>query len=496
MNYFIQNKIMKSVLLIGTALLILIFSSCTSVPSEDALPNIVIIFIDDEGYGDVGCFGATGYETPNLDRMASEGMMFTNYYSGSAVCTPSRAALLTGCYPPRIGMTGVLFPYHNSGLNQEETTIAELLKQKDYATAAVGKWHLGCQEEFLPLQHGFDEYFGLPYSNDMWPVHYNGLPVTEENHMKRWKLECPPLPLIEGNEKIEEISTLGDMDMLTTRYTERAVDFIKRNQDNQFFLYVPHTMAHVPLGVSDKFRGKSKQGFYGDVMMEIDWSVSEILGTLSECGIEDNTLVIFTSDNGPWLNYGNHGGSAGGLREGKATPFEGGFRVPCIMRWPEVIPAGTVCSQISSSIDILPTIAEIAATGLPERKIDGVSLLPLLKGDFQNPPREEYFYYSAKTLNAVRHGNWKYVFPHTQITNVGSVVGKDGWPGEIAMAEFEGGLFNMYRDPGEQYDMSEVYPEIVEDLRELADQKRKELGDDRMKIEGSEIRESGQAIGE
>jgi arylsulfatase A-like enzyme len=482
---------MKPVLLIGTALVVLMFSSCTFVPSDDPLPNVVIIFIDDEGYGDVGCFGATGYDTPNLDRMASQGMMFTNYYSGSAVCTASRAALMTGCYPPRIGMTGVLFPYHNRGINQEETTIAELLKQKDYATAAVGKWHLGCQEEFLPLQHGFDEYFGLPYSNDMWPVHYNGLPVTEENHLKRWKLTCPPLPLIEGNEKIEEISTLGDMDMLTTRYTERAVDFIKRNQENPFFLYVPHTMAHVPLGVSDKFRGKSEQGFYGDVMMEIDWSVSEILGALKECGIEDNTLVIFTTDNGPWLNYGNHAGSAGGLREGKGTPFEGGFRVPCIMKWPEVIPAGTVCNQIGSSIDILPTIAEIAGTGLPERKIDGISLLPLLKGDFQNAPRNQYYFYSGKALNAVRRDNWKFVFQHTQNTNVGSVVGKDGWPGQMVQREFEGGLFNMWRDPGEQYDMTEVYPEIAEELKDLANQMRKELGDTRMEIEGSENRPPG-----
>ncbi len=217
----------------------------------------------------------------------------------------------------------------------------------------------------------------------MWPVHYNGKPVSRENFLKEWKLTCPPLPLIDGNEKIEEISTLGDMDQLTTRYTGRAVDFIKRNSKTPFFLYVPHTMGHVPLGVSDKFRGKSEQGMYGDVMMEIDWSVGEILKTLKECGIEDNTLVIFTTDNGPWLNYGNHGGSAGGLREGKGTPFKGGFRVPCIMKWPEVIPSGTICNQITGSIDILPTIAAIVGAGLPEKKIDGISVLPLLEGDLK-----------------------------------------------------------------------------------------------------------------
>jgi len=382
--------IMKLNLIFKTVAILLLFSSCNSIPSDDLLPNVVIVFIDDEGYGDVGCFGATEFETPNLDLMASEGMRFTNFYRGSAVCSPSRAALLTGCYPPRVGMTKVLFPFDSIGINAEETTIAKLLKQKNYATAIFGKWHLGYQEEFLPFQHGFDEYFGLPYSNDMWPVHYNGLPVTEETHMNSWRLNCPPLKLYNGNRKIKEISTLDDQNMLTTWYTERAVDFIKRNQEGPFFLCIPHTMAQVPLGVSDKFKGKSKQGMYVDVMMEIDWSVGEILRTLKECGIEDNTLIIFTTDNGPWLNYGNHGGSAGGLREGKGTPFEGGFRVPCIMKWPEVIPSGTICNQITGAINILPTIAAIVGTKLPEKKIDGVSLLPLLKGDFENTLRNEY----------------------------------------------------------------------------------------------------------
>lgn len=467
------------------------FASGNQAAAKEPLPNIVVIFNDDEGYGDVGCFGATGFETPNLDQMVSQGMRFTSFYSGSAVCSPSRAALLTGCYPPRVGITKVLFPFDRIGMNQEETTIAEMLKQKSYVTAIVGKWHLGHLQEFLPLQHGFDEYLGLPYSNDMWPVHYNGKPVSSENFLKEWKLTCLPLPLIDGNEKIEEISTLDDQNMLTTRYTERAVDFIKRNQKVPFFLYVPHTMAHVPLGVSDKFKGKSEQGMYGDVMMEIDWSVGEILGTLKECGIEDNTLVIFTTDNGPWLNYGNHGGSAGGLREGKGTPFEGGFRVPCIMKWPEVIPSGTICNQITGSIDILPTIAAIVGTGLPEKKIDGVSVLPLLEGDFENILRNEYYYYSGKSLNAVRRGNWKLVFPHTQNTNVGSVVGKDGWPGKMVTNEFEGGLYNIRRDPGERYDMSEVQPEIVKELEDLAGQMREELGDLKLKIEGNGNRAPG-----
>jgi arylsulfatase len=455
------------------------------------LPNIILIFIDDEGYGDPGCFGGTGYTTPNIDELASQGMRFTNYYSGSAVSSPSRAALLTGCYPPRVGITKVLFPYDTIGLNSSETTIADILKNKGYATAAVGKWHLGCLKEFMPLQQGFDEYLGLPYSNDMWPVNYNGLPVSKDNYVKEWKLTCPPLPLYDGNSKIEEIEDLDDMDQLTTRYTQRAVGFIERNRDKPFFLYIPHTMAHVPLGVSDKFRGKSDQGFYGDVMMELDWSVGQIMKTLKRLKIQDNTLIIYTTDNGPWLNYGNHAGSAGGLREGKGTPFEGGFRVPCIMSWPGVIPAGTVCGKMASSIDILPTIAAIVNADLPAAKIDGINILPLLKGVPGANPRHDYYYYSGRTLNAVRLDNWKYVFPHKLATNVGSTVGKDGWPGEMRQVDFKGGLFDLRRDPGEQYDMQEVHPEIAEKLRQMADRKREELGDLRLKIEGKENRAPG-----
>lgn len=457
-------------------------------------PNIILIFIDDEGYGDVGSFGATGYTTPNIDQMASQGMRFTNFYSGSAVSSPSRAALLTGCYPPRVGITKVLFPSDDIGINASETTMAEILKSKGYRTAAVGKWHLGCLQEFLPLQHGFDEYFGLPYSNDMWPVHYNGLPVSTENYGKGWKLTCPPLPLYDGNKKIEEVKTLDDMDQLTTRYTERAVSFIERNKKNPFFLYLPHTMAHVPLGVSDKFKGKSEQGFYGDVMMELDWSVGEILKVLKKLGLEDNTLIIYTTDNGPWLNYGNHGGSAGGLREGKGSPFEGGFRVPCIVKWPAVIEAGTICSNMVGSIDLLPTIAEIINADLPGSKIDGTSVLSLFKGDFNSKPREEYFYYSGRNLTAIRMGNWKYIYPNRYNSNVGSTIGKDGWPGVMADMDFEGGLFDLYRDPGERYDLKDLHPEIVEKLKALADKKREELGDLRFKIEGTENRAPGKVV--
>lgn len=481
--------VIKHDILFTHAALAVALSSCTNAPlMKNTLPNIVIIFIDDEGYGDIGCFGATGYVTPNIDQLASQGMRFTSYYSGSAVCSPSRAALLTGCYPPRVGITKVLFPMDSIGINPEETTIAEMLKQKGYATAIAGKWHLGHHHEFLPLQHGFDEYLGLPYSNDMWPVHYNGLPVTRDNYLKEWKLNCPPLPLIEGNEKIEEISTLNDMDQLTTRYTEWIVNYIKKNKDRPFFIYMPHTMAHVPLGVSDKFRGKSEQGFYGDVMMELDWSVGEIMKVLKECRIDNNTLVIYTTDNGPWLNYGNHGGSAGGLREGKGTVFEGGFRVPCIMRWPDVIPPGTVCSSITGSIDILPTLAAVTGAELPDRKIDGINVLPLLRGDSVQHPRREYYYYSGRTLNAVRWDQWKLVFPHKVSSNIGSVPGKDGWPGTMNETYTEGGLYDLRRDPGEQYDMREWHPDIVKQMEELAEKVRVELGDAQRGIIGTEAR--------
>jgi arylsulfatase A-like enzyme len=464
-----------------------------AVSGENALPNFIIILIDDEGYGDAGCFGATGYTTPNLDQLASNGMRFTNYYSGSALSSPARAALMTGCYAPRVGIPNVLFPYDSTGINNKETTIAELLKQKDYATAAIGKWHLGWQQKFLPLQHGFDEFFGLPYSNDMWPVNYDGKQITKDNFGKGWKLDCPSLPLYNGNQKVEEIKTPGDMDQLTARYTERAVDFIRRKYKKSFFLYLAHSMAHVPLGVSDQFKGKSEQGMYGDVMMELDWSLGEVLKTLKELGIEDNTLVIFMSDNGPSLTFGNHAGSAGGLREGKGTPFEGGFRVPCIMKWPGVIPAGTVCNQIASSIDVLPTIAAIVKADLPAAKIDGIDVLPQWKGDFITNPRQEYFYYSGNTLNAVRLNNWKYVFPHNLSSNVGSTVGKDGWPGVTQKVYFEGGLFDLRRDPGEQYDMKDIHPEIVEVLQSMANEMRTELGDQNRKIAGKSNRAPGMA---
>lgn len=458
---------------------------------KEKLPNIVLIFTDDQGYGDVGVYGATGFTTPHLDRLAAEGMRFTHFYSAQAVCSASRAALLTGCYPNRIGIHGALMPWSENGINEQEVTIAELLKGKGYATAIFGKWHLGHHEKFLPLQHGFDEYIGIPYSNDMWPVDYDGTPVTDTSS-RSWKAKYPKLPLLKGNEKAEEILTLDDQNKLTTLYTEYAVDFINRKKDKPFFLYLAHSMPHVPLGVSDKFAGKSEQGMYGDVMMEIDWSVGQVMKALKENGLEENTLLIFTCDNGPWLNFGNHAGTTGGLREGKGTSFEGGQRVPCIMRWPSVIPEGKINNKLSATLDILPTIAEITGAALPEHKIDGVSILSLLKGDKEANPRNHfYFYYRKNSLEAVRKDKWKLIFPHPTRSYEGVLPGNDGWPGPYAQDTAEFALYNLRRDAGERYDVKELYPEIVKELQALAEKARTDLGDDLQERTGNNVRECG-----
>jgi arylsulfatase A-like enzyme len=469
-----------------------LFISCNQIKQKQNTekPNVVIIFIDDEGYGDVGCYGATGFQTPNLDYIASKGMRFTNFYAAQAVCSASRAGLLTGCYPNRIGFSGALFPDHKIGINTKEHTIAEMFKEQGYATACFGKWHLGWQKEFLPLQHGFDEYVGLPYSNDMWPhsdVTGKKLPVGKGrgNH--------PELPLIVGNEIAERITSLKDQDKLTTLYTEKAVDFINRNAENPFFLYVPHTMGHIPLGVSDKFRGKSEQGLYGDVMMEIDWSVGEISKALEKNNLADNTIFIFTTDNGPWLNYGNHAGSAGGLREGKLTSWEGGQRVPFIIRWPGNTPEGTVCNKLACAIDLLPTLATITNGKLSDNKIDGVDITSLWKGDLESTPRETILYYLGKNnLNGVRKGNWKLVLPHTYNT-YNAKPGKEGRGGRtIKTSVDKPELYNMMRDPGERFNVIKSNPKKVLELMEIVEKAREELGDLNVGIKkGKENRKIG-----
>ena len=444
-------------------------------------PNIVIIFTDDQGYADIGVYGAQGFQTPNLDRLANEGIRFTDFQVSQAVCSASRAALLTGSYSERVGVQGAFNHTARVGLNPDEETIAEMLRSIGYVTGIFGKWHLGHHKKFLPLQQGFDEYLGIPYSNDMWPVDYDGSSVSGTDHFKSF---YPQLPLIEDNEKIEEIRTLDDQDQLTTRYTERAVDFITNNKDRPFFLYLPHSMPHVPLGVSNKFRNKSEQGMYGDVIMEIDWSVGEILNALSDNDLDDNTVVIFTSDNGPWLNYGNHAGSAFPLREGKGTMWEGGSRVPCIIRWPGRITAGSVSHQLAATIDILPTIASITGAALPARPIDGVSIQAILEGDTSATPREEYYYYYGGELIAVRKGKMKLVFPHSYRSYAGIDLGLDGYPGiykgvlgKYAVGKSKLELYDLDNDMSESKDVSEMYPEVVKTLKALGQKAREELGD-------------------
>ncbi|MCK5803694.1 MAG: sulfatase-like hydrolase/transferase [Lentisphaeria bacterium] len=453
---------------LGTGLALGLAPTLAAAPGKRP-PNVIIIFTDDQGYADAGCYGATGYETPHLDRMAAEGVRFTDFYSPYASCSPSRAGLLTGCYPPRVGINGVLSPNSLIGLNPEETTIADMLKPLGYATSCIGKWHIGHHPEFLPRKHGFDEFFGLPYSNDMWPVHYDG--------KRRAKSHYPPLPLIENEKTVETIETLEQQGQLTTRYTERAVDFIRRNRRKPFFLYLAHSMVHVPIAVSEKFRGKSKQGLFGDVVMELDWSVGRILSTLAETGLDEDTLVVFTSDNGPWLNYGNHAGSVGPLRGGKGNTFEGGQREIGLMRWPGVIPAGVVQREPASAIDLLPTIAEITGAALPKKKIDGASILPLLKAlPGARTPHEALFqYYGGGKLQAVRAGRWKLHFPHHYRQYEGFKPGADGFPGRLGRGRIEWSLFDLQTDVGERRDVAANHPDIVARLRRLGEEHTREM---------------------
>jgi arylsulfatase A-like enzyme len=452
-------------------------------------PNIVLIFMDDLGYGDLSCYGALQYRTPNLDKLANEGVRFTNFLAAQAVCSASRAALMTGCYPNRVGISGALFPNAKVGLNPDETTIAELLKEKGYATGIFGKWHLGDRPEFLPIKQGFDEYVGLPYSNDMWPVGYDGKPTADTSRRKR----NPFLPLLHNSDTLQEIKTLDDQAKLTGIYTERAVGFIKKHKKEPFFVYLPHSMPHVPIAASTQFKGKSKQGTYGDVLMEIDWSVGEIMKALKENGLDKNTVVIFTSDNGPWLNFGNHAGSSGGLREGKGTSFEGGQRVPCIVRWKGITPEGTVCNKLTSTIDLLPTIANICGTKLPLKKIDGVDILPLLKGNMEVTPRKYfYYYYRRNNLEAVRRDDWKLVLPHEGRSYEGQVPNNDGFPGKAPENHpFPLALYDLRRDPAERYDVKEIYPDILAELQKVAEEAREDLGDDITKRTGKNVRVSG-----
>ena len=439
--------------------------------AADSKPNFVIIFADDQGYGDLGCFGSQNIKTPNIDRIANEGRRFTNFMVASPVCTPSRAALLTGCYPKRVGMhQHVLFPSSKKGLNPNEHTIADHLKSQGYATACFGKWHLGHHKETLPRQNGFDVYWGIPYSNDMNHPDNKGKPKVasddlwrdQSSAVKRWNT-----PLIE-NEEIVELP--ADQRTVTRRYTDRAVDFIKKNKEGPFFVYLPHSMPHIPLYVPDDVYDPNPQNAYTCVIEHIDAEVGRVMDTIRQQGLADNTYVIYTSDNGPWLQFKNHGGSAGPLRSGKGTTFEGGQRVPCVMWGPGRIPAGTVCDQLMSTIDILPTIAAITGEPLPtENKIDGLDLSHLLTGKDSAQSREEFVHYTSQgKLEGIRQGNWKLLVkkPKRNRRN------KDAKPASAQVM-----LFNLADDLGEQNNLANNHPDVVMKLQERMLQLDKEITD-------------------
>lgn len=451
---------------------------------DPQLPNIVLIFTDDQGYGDVGVFGAADIPTPNLDGLAAEGLVLTQFYAAQPVCSASRASLLTGCYANRIGIHNALMPDSPVGLNPREETLAEVLKARGYRTGIFGKWHLGDHPEFMPTQQGFDTFFGIPYSNDMWPLHPQQGPV----------FDFDPLPLYEQQAVID---TLEDQTFLTREITRRSVAFIEENKEIPFFLYVPHPQPHVPLFVSDRFRGKSGRGLYGDVIMELDWSVGEILGALKKHGLENNTWVIFTSDNGPWLSYGNHAGSAGPLREGKGTAWEGGVREPTIMRFPGKLPAGEMRDTPLMAIDLLPTIATQAGAPLPELPIDGKDIWPVLTGREETSPHEAYFYYyRVNELHAVRSGPWKLYFPHRYRSMEGQPPGRDGLPGEYVYFELQAPeLYNLQEDPSETREVSGLHPDVVDRLTRLADSARLRFGDALTGVEGTQTRPPGR-VGE
>jgi len=429
-------------------------SSVESERSAGAKPNFIIIFCDDLGYGDVGCFGSKKNRTPNLDRMAAGGMRFTSFYVTSGVCTPSRSSLMTGCYPRRVNMHQdekglcVLFPVAKKGLNPEQVTIADLLKEQGYATCCIGKWHLGDQPQFLPTKQGFDYYFGIPYSNDMG---------------SRKGTNRPPLPLVRNETVIE---APADQNTLTKRYTTEAIKFIEANKDRPFFVYLPHTMPHTPLHVGGAFRARSANGLYGDAIEELDWSVGQILETLRQLDLDSRTLMVFTSDNGATAQKGR---SNGPLRGHKGTTWEGGMREPCVMRWPGKIPAGKTCDELATTMDLLPTFARLAGTKPPsDRIIDGKDIWPLMsdKKDAKSP-HEAFYYYQIDQLQAVRSGKWKLHLPLKQK--------KKNWGEPTPNVPLQ--LYNLEADIAEQNNVANQNPDIVKRLLALVERAREDLGD-------------------
>ncbi len=438
----------------------LIIAATSFARAADAPPNFVIIFADDQGYGDLGCFGSETIKTPNIDRMAAEGRRMTNFMVASPVCTPSRAALLTGCYPKRVGMhQHVLFPQSTKGLNPTEYTIADHLKGKGYATACFGKWHLGHHPETLPQQNGFDTYTGIPYSNDMNHPDNKGKPRVASDTL--WANQSSTLtqwntPLME-NEKIIELPV--DQRKVTRLYTDKAIEFVTANQEKPFFLYLPHSMPHIPLYVPEDVYDPNPQNAYKCVIEHIDAEVGRLMDTIRKLGLSENTYVIYTSDNGPWLQFKNHGGSAGPLRAGKGTTFEGGQRVPCVIWGPGRIPAGTECNELTGTIDVLPSIAAITQSSLSDKRIDGMDASGLWTGKVSKSPRTEFLHYTSRgAIEGIRQGKWKLLVKKVQQRR-GKNATTQPKPKEQAM------LFDLLADVGEQNDLAAANPDVVARLK-------------------------------
>ena len=432
-------------------------------------PNVIIIFADDLGYGDLGCYGSKINETPTLDKMADEGKKFSNFYVSSPVCSPSRASLMTGCYPQRISFgtfdgLRVLFPGQGIGLSNEEKTVAKTFKESGYSTKIIGKWHCGDQEEFLPTNHGFDSYFGIPYSNDMGrQVKIKDYIPNDSSLHKITEWDRPPLPLVRDKEVIQE---QPDQRSIAERYTEDAVKFMRENKEKPFFLYLAHMQVHLPLYAAEKFVKESKNGDYGACVASIDWSTKVIFDELKELGIDENTIVIFTSDNGSRLQ--NQGGSNGNLRGGKGQTWDGGQRVPCIIRWPGKINEGQQTDALSTTMDFLPSITKLIGGNLPSKKIDGIEMSDLFFSNENSSKRDSFLYYNEDELEAIRYKNWKLHFKK-----------EDKLINE---------LYDLDNDISEKVNLYSSHKEIVSKLSILADEFRKSLGDKYLDIKGEEVR--------
>ncbi|TAI48375.1 sulfatase-like hydrolase/transferase [Flagellimonas allohymeniacidonis] len=436
-KYVLQSDIPK---LMVTLLCLLLFFQAWA-QHKDSTPNIVFIFADDLGYGDLGCFGATDIKTPNIDRLAQEGIKFTDFYSASSVCSPSRAALLAGRYPQRMGINNVFFPDSFTGMAQSEITLAELVKEKKYQTGIIGKWHLGHREKFLPLQQGFDHYFGIPYSNDMSSVVYMRNNEVVDYHV--------------------------DQSQMTKTYTEEALSFIEKNKDNPFFLYVAHNMPHVPIHASEDFKNTSQRGLYGDVIEELDWSVGQILNRLESLRLLDNTIVVFTSDNGPWLVMEEYGGSAGILREGKQFTFDGGMRVPTVAMWKKRVKPGIVYDGLATQMDWFPTFAHLLDIPIPnDREIDGSDISAVL---LQSGKRmgNTFLFFDGSRLQAFREGKWKIKKPYK---------GTKGSPWQKPVAAHDTLLFDLSKDPGEMKNLYQENKSLALELFSKMEQEYRQLG--------------------